>query len=118
MRPLTRILFVLFYVCSSYAITQTRTSDFLTEFDHVVSRAGKTQIHESCRQFASGYPNYRQAKPKPVHHDSSNYGEIARLHIQSAAAFTAPTTISARSTFDADPLFSRPPPSLRIQDNS
>ena len=64
MKHLFRVLFVLFYVSSSYAVTQTRTSDVLTEIDHIASGTGKTQIHESCKRLDSGYPNYRQAETR------------------------------------------------------
>ena len=60
-----KFLFLLFYVASSYAITQERTSLQVDQVQHSPSRTDQNQIDEDCEHRADGYPSYRQAKPKP-----------------------------------------------------
>ena len=59
-----QLVFLLFYIGSSYAITQERTSVQADQVRHSCPKGEHTQIHEHCKHLAHQYPNYREAKPK------------------------------------------------------
>ncbi len=66
MRRVLQILFLLFYVASTYAIGQERTSLIVSELQHSGSREGQSQVGDGCRQLDPSRPIYRQAKPRTI----------------------------------------------------
>lgn len=66
MRRVLHFLVILYYVASSYAVSQERTSLIVSELHHSSSRQAQTQIDTGCTQLHAGLPNYRHAKPKSI----------------------------------------------------
>jgi hypothetical protein len=62
------LTFLLFYVASSYAITQVRSKFTAEQVRQSTESDGKTQIREPYEELSQGFPQYRQAKPKPGVH--------------------------------------------------
>jgi hypothetical protein len=56
------LLFVLFYLGSSIAVTASRTSIVVAELQHASDRGDQELIQESCQQLHGGCPRYREAK--------------------------------------------------------
>ena len=64
MRQAFQLLFLAFYVTSSYAVTQERTALEADQVGHSSSKTDQILIDEAHKHPVDGYPNYRQAKPK------------------------------------------------------
>lgn len=62
MRIVSHLLFLVFYVASSYAITQERTSLVIQELGHSLKASGDAQFDSACKQLRNGYPNFSEAK--------------------------------------------------------
>jgi hypothetical protein len=56
------LLFVLFYLGSSVAVTASRTSIVAAELQHASDRGNEALIQECCQQLHGGCPRYREAK--------------------------------------------------------
>jgi hypothetical protein len=64
MRHGIQILFLIFYVASSYAISQERTSLVVSDIQHGGSRADIPSVDSRFDRLDADYPNFRHAKPK------------------------------------------------------
>jgi hypothetical protein len=58
--------FIVFYVASSYAVSQERVRLIVEFVQHTTSHDNHVQIEADGNQVRDGFPNYRQAKPKTV----------------------------------------------------
>jgi hypothetical protein len=58
--------FILFYVASSYAVSQERVHLIVELVQHTTSHDDRMQIEADGKQIRDGFPNYRQAKPKTI----------------------------------------------------
>jgi hypothetical protein len=66
MKRLLLLLFLLFYVASSYAISQERVRLIAGEVQHSPAHQGEVQIEDDRQETPDDFPNYRQAKPKTI----------------------------------------------------
>lgn len=66
MRQAMQILFLVFYVASTYAIGQERTNLIVSELQHSRCREDQTQFKDGCKQLEQGFPTYRHAKPRTI----------------------------------------------------
>ncbi len=66
MRRTFHLLFLVFYVASSYAISQERIRLIVSELEHSSSHDVQTQVDTGCKQLRNGFPNYQRAKPKTI----------------------------------------------------
>jgi hypothetical protein len=62
MKAVFQLAFCLFYVASSYAITQERTEIVASTFQQ--SSGDETQVKQHSPRIHKGFPRYREAKPK------------------------------------------------------
>lgn len=111
MKSAVRVVFLLFYVASSYAITQERTALTTENLQRSISDSLKTEIGESGPQTPSASPEFRQAKPRPAADHFFGFGEAVRL-LPPEAAFGSTVVLEvldSRSTYLAG-LPSRAPP--------
>jgi hypothetical protein len=106
-------LFLLFYVASSYAITQERISLAVEAVQASSSRDNKSQVDEKPDQAAKGFPNYRQAKPKTGSDlyliDTEAVSHLPRV---STTSFE-PQSVSFKSLFSLESILDRAPPAQR-----
>jgi hypothetical protein len=63
MKIVLQLLFLLFYVASSYVVTQERTMRSLGECLEVFTQA-PSEIDSESRPYSKGLPKFGQAKPK------------------------------------------------------
>jgi hypothetical protein len=66
MRRGVQVLFLLFYVASSYAVYQERTRLIVIDFQHSSTRGSMASIEPGFSKLDVDFPNYRQAKPKSI----------------------------------------------------
>jgi hypothetical protein len=59
-------LFLLFYVVSSYAISQQRIANIVSRVQRSRSNTDLAQVNSDGALQKSDFPNYRQAKPKTM----------------------------------------------------
>lgn len=111
MRRSLQILFLLFYLGSSYVASQDRTTWIVKRVTRTYSKAGAAEIGEGHQQVFDHYPRYRQAKPKAgcdlhfVHHESLHLV----LHITERGF--QPLTVSHKSIRTLETILLRAPPS-------
>jgi hypothetical protein len=110
MSRVSQVLFALFYVASSYSVTQERTSLLVDELRHSSSHAAQTQIGEGCPQLIDGLPMYRQAKPAANVAFLITPGSSFEFVPHSAERSFHPQTHSLKSLSTRESVSSRAPP--------
>ena len=110
MRRAFQFLFLLFYVGSSYAVTQERTVLEADQVQHSASKSDQTLIDESCKHPADGYPSYRQAKPKAG--SDFYFSRVESIHLLPHVSEQAfhPQTYSHKSLNTLETVLLRAPP--------
>jgi len=108
---ISQIVFLLFYVASSYAITQERTSLIVSELYHSSSRSNQLQFDSGCKQLRNGFPNFQRARIKTI-----CALQIGRnLNGNSLSPISQPTfpvqLRSLKSLHSAESILDRAPPS-------
>lgn len=66
MRQAVQVLFLVFYVASTYAIGQERTRLIVSELQHSCCREDQAQLKDGCKRLEQGFPTYRHAKPRTI----------------------------------------------------
>lgn len=110
MKAALRLLFLLFYVASSYAITQERTALIVEKFQRSSSRDDGTQVKKGCKSLFDGFPKYRQAKPKASFDLYFHHTEAVHLLPHVSDRSFELQTISLKSLFSLASILFRAPP--------
>jgi hypothetical protein len=107
------VSFLVFYIASSYAVSQERVHLIVTEMQHSTSRDGDVQFDDGCKQLRNGYPNFQRAKPKSL--PILCFGNDPVLHQPAASNrdFHVHPTPSLESLYRGQRILSRAPPSHR-----
>ena len=111
MRRILRLLFLVFYVASSYAVSQERVGLIVSEVQRSSSREDGTQLDTDYSQPANAFPMYRQAKPKAG--SDAYFGPVESVHFlahESERSFHTQTS-PLKSLRTIEQLLSRAPPS-------
>ena len=112
MRRISQLLFLVFYVASSYAISQERVSQVVSDLQRSSSREDGAELDTDHNPSVHGFPIYRQAKPKAG--CDAYFGPVESVHLlphESDRSFHAQTS-SLKSLRSIERLLSRAPPSL------
>jgi hypothetical protein len=108
---ISQIVFLLFYVASSYAITQERTSLIVSELYHSSSRSNQFEFDSGCEQLRNGFPNFQRANPKTI--CALQIGR--KLNVNSISPISQPAfpvqLRSLKSLYSAESILDRAPPS-------
>jgi hypothetical protein len=110
MRRTVQLLFLLFYIASSYAIGQERTAVIAS----AVLQSGYSEDHlarcRSGKQLDPSWPNYHEAKPKTI--CASEVGQHQAIHFRAPVAerVVPPTSQSEKSLFSLENTLDRAPP--------
>jgi hypothetical protein len=114
MNRLLLSLFLLFYVASSYAISQERVRLIVGDVQHSPTHLGELQIEEDHGQTQDNFPNYRQAKPKTI--CIAGVGPAPRLVFippVSDRSFNIHSGTSLKTLYRGESVLSRAPPTQR-----
>jgi len=105
------LLFLLFYVASSYAISQERVRLIVSEIQHSSGHDDGSQVDAGCKKLRNGFPNYQRAKPKTicVLYVGQNLSLQLVRHVSDRSFH--PHTLSFKSLDSSKSVLSRAPPS-------
>jgi hypothetical protein len=109
-RRISQLLFLVFYVASSYAISQERVGLIVSELQRSSSKIDGTHLDAARGQSHDTFPTYRQAKPKAA--SDAYFGPMELVHLlphQSERSFHA-QTFPLKSLRGIELLLSRAPP--------
>jgi hypothetical protein len=110
MRRSVQILFLIFYLASSYAVSQERTTLLVADLQHCGSRGDDSSIDPGSAQLQNDFPNFRQAKPKgPCVLYFERSESVSLLPLVSKRSFH-PLTYSLQPLYLDANVLSRPPP--------
>jgi hypothetical protein len=108
--------FLCFYFASSYAVTQERVRLMAGHVQHSPSHGNQSQMENDGRHVRDGFPNYRQAKPKPKTICVLPFALIAQqafIPTFSGRFFWIDSSVSLQSLKHGGSFVSRAPPMLR-----
>ena len=112
MRRILQLLFLVFYVASSYAVSQERVRQVVSELQRSSSTEDGTLLDTGHNQSVNAFPIYRQAKPKAG--CDAYFGPVESVHFlphEAERSFHAQTA-SLKPLRSIELLLSRAPPSL------
>jgi hypothetical protein len=109
MRTILKLAFLVFYLASSYAITQERTVMIAGAVQHSSAKHDQTQVDKNSREAHDGFPNYRQAKPKTG--AGINFRQTPAVFVLDVCSETLETqSVSFKALFSLECSLSRAPP--------
>jgi len=97
MDRIAKLLLLLFYVASGYAIIQERTTLLVSTLTHSCSREDETQFDARREQPDSEFPTDRQAKPKAIAFHAFGLGPFAHALPTVSERSFHPQTFSLKS---------------------
>jgi hypothetical protein len=109
MSQILQIFFLLFYVASSYAITQERTRLIADKVQRSTAK-NQQELDVSLKYLHDGFPNFREAKPKSicVVDIGNNPSRCHSLEVRERVSALHRTSLRSLSAIRR--LFGRPPP--------
>ena len=111
LRRASRLLFLGFYVASTIAIAEVRTSSLVDQLMHDAGSGGGKEFNQDSRQISDGYPRHREAKKVSFAFELRSLAAAAfDLRITAREFAPAPTRVISSLVVSATP--SRSPPSL------
>ena len=111
LRRIFYLLFLVFYVASSYAISQERVRLIVSELQHSASHADQLQLDNGCEQVRNGFPNFQRAKPKTISILCFGLEPLLQQPRVSEVSFHLHPTTSFKSLYRGESVLSRAPPS-------
>jgi hypothetical protein len=110
MHKIVQLAFLVFYLASSYAVSQERIALAVSELQHASSRNAGVQIGTCDNQNINSFPAYRQAKPKAACDAYFGPGELLHLlpHGSERSFRIQPSSLKSLSSFER--VLSRAPP--------
>jgi hypothetical protein len=108
MRAAIQVLFLVFYVGSSYVTSQHRVSYIVHKLEHFNARGTDTALADGCKERVR-YTRFREAKKAGVDFYFMPDMSPRFVPLVSTRRFV-PQTISLQSQFDVETSHSRAPP--------
>jgi hypothetical protein len=110
MHKIVQLVFLVFYLASSYAVSQERVVLVVSELQHASSRSAGVQLASCQNQITKGFPAFGQAKPKAA--CDAYFGPSELIHFlahQFDRSFHTQTS-PLKSLNSIERLLSRAPP--------
>ena len=110
MKAARQLLFIVFYLSCSYAVTQERTYHAAGEFQS--SANDHVQLNENLSDPGHGFPHFRQAKPKAGPEREFRFTDTDTVPLPPEISHWTLfiQKVSLKSIFSVESVLSRAPP--------